>query len=146
VQAEAVNSKSPGIDSNRKRKRIDVSRVLSVEDFDKIKRLREELGKIKEQKGDGIFQPESLESYGVKRRHGIEERMKTVLEGRTKFTLNKHAGGLTNREKLRTKNPKMIQNSYRVKRKLQESGRKIQSRKNKEVKVLKHDLKKRRRI
>ena len=122
---------------------IDATRILTDEDFATIRRLREELGMGAHFKGhsDEGFAATALEGYKVKRRATIEEKMATVLEGRNKFTVGGHAGGLTNKEKVRTKNFTMLRHSMKVKRKLQDSGKKIQHQANKQVKRLKKDSK-----
>ena len=75
----------------------------------------------------------------------MEERMLSVLSGREKFVHNTHAGGKTNTEKKRLKNYSMVKNSDRIKSKLNQAQKKAKNKMNKEVKVMKRDLKKRRR-
>jgi hypothetical protein len=55
--------------------------------------------------------------------------------------LGVNAGGLTNKEKVRTKNYTMLRHSMKVKRKLQDSGKKLQHQANKQLKKLKKDSK-----
>lgn len=87
----------------------------------------------------------ALEAYKARRRQTMEERMLSVLNGREKFVHNTHGGGKTNAEKRRLKNFSMVRNSSRIKGKLNQAKKKSRNKMNKEVKVLKRDLKKRRR-
>ena len=95
--------------------------------------------------GDVAFDPKGLEAYKARRRQTMEERMLSVLNGREKFVHNTHAGGKTNLEKRRLKNYSMVRNSDRIKGKLNQAKKNAKNKMNKEVKVLKRDLKKRRR-
>ena len=159
--------------SKRMRSSIDATRILSNEDFEKIRRLREEYGLINGvegkrasnsglkkmsvgdqvrhesatvvRDGDIAFDPNALEAYKARRRQTMEERMLSVLNGREKFVHNTHGGGKTNAEKRRLKNFSMVRNSSRIKGKLNQAKKKSRNKMNKEVKVLKRDLKKRRR-
>ena len=159
--------------SKRMRSSIDATRILSNEDFEKIRRLREEYGLINGvngkrasnsglkkmsvgdqvrhesatvvRDGDVAFDPKGLEAYKARRRQTMEERMLSVLNGREKFVHNTHAGGKTNLEKRRLKNYSMVRNSDRIKGKLNQAKKNAKNKMNKEVKVLKRDLKKRRR-
>jgi protein SDA1 len=137
--AEGAQAPPP---ATRKKVGVDATRILTDEDFATIRRLREELG-MGAHKGpsDDAFAATALEGYKVKRRVTIEEKMVSVLEGRNKFSVGGHAGGLTNKEKVRTKNYTMLRHSMKVKRKLQDSGKKLQHQANKQLKKLKKDSK-----
>ena len=155
---------------------IEATRILSTEDFERIRRLRGEYGSLasRAQKGkdwqhdfpgttvsdqirkestaavggdcDSSFDPTELEAYKQRRRQNMEERMLSVLNGREKFIHNTHGGGKTNNEKKRLKNFSMVRNGGRIKGKLDNAQKKAKNKMNKEVKTLKRDLKKRRRI
>uniref|UniRef100_A0A7S2CST8 Protein SDA1 n=1 Tax=Octactis speculum TaxID=3111310 RepID=A0A7S2CST8_9STRA len=146
----------------RKRPRIDAVRILGAEDFARIERLKAEFkvggkrrggdyrtGVSKSDLDDG-FAPSDLDAYHVNRRKNMEERMATVLQGREKFMMKSHAGGLTNTEKRRTKNQAMVKHGRAVREKISKSSKQVVkgARRNSKGKVkilMKHDKKKRRR-
>jgi protein SDA1 len=154
---------------------IEATRILSTEDFERIRRLRGEYGSLASRAQirnerqqnfckitvsnqmrtesiaaavrdfDSSFDPTDLEAYKQRRRQNMEERMLSVLNGREKFIHNTHGGGKTNNEKKRLKNFSMVKNSDRIKAKLDHAQKRAKNKMNKEVKTLKRDLKKRRR-
>ncbi|RHY96817.1 hypothetical protein DYB35_005190 [Aphanomyces astaci] len=90
--------------------------------------------------------PATLEGYSKKKRQTMEERLRSVLEGRENFNHKQKGGGTTNREKARLKNFLMLKKSFQVQSKVLKSTREIQHIKNRVVKgVTKRDAKKRRR-
>ena len=70
------------------------------------------------------MEPENLEGYAKKQRLNKEERYIKAIEGRDDFKHRTHAGGLTNKEKMRTKNFLMVRKGKRsVRGRLQESSK-----------------------
>ena len=145
--------------------RIDARRILTPLDFERIQMLKKEADvaakdpkrrskKRKQQEmqisktvaAENIVDPKDLEGYAKKQRQTQEERMLSVLKGRTEFQHRKSGGGTTNTEKDRKKNFLMLRKSRAVQSKVRLSARQVQHQKNKAVKkILKHDKKKRRR-
>ncbi|KAH9113702.1 hypothetical protein AeMF1_012141 [Aphanomyces euteiches] len=144
--------------------RIDAKRILTPKDFERIEMLKKEAAEAakdpkarRKRKAEAIekkalesnhavVDPMSLEGYSKKKRQTMEERLRTVLEGRENFKHKQKGGGTTNREKARLKNFLMLKKSFNVQSKVLKSTREIQHLKNKTVKtVTKRDAKKRRR-
>lgn len=79
----------------------------------------------------------------------LEERLLSIIKGREEWAPNKDKkGGTTNREKERKKNFLMVRKGSRlVQDKMKRSAKQLQRLKNKQVKkVLKNEKKKRRRV
>ncbi|KAG5183588.1 SDA1-domain-containing protein [Tribonema minus] len=127
--------------------RADATRILTQEDFDKIKKLK---AKAAEQRLDPRFRRKrkstaqdvlsddeeemdtnpslavnaaDLEGYKKRRRATLEERLESVLKGREKFEQNTHGGGLTNTEKQRKKNFLMVRKGRNLREKQKEQVR-----------------------
>lgn len=144
--------------------RLDARRILTPRDFERIEMLKKEReAALKDPKSRAKkkaeemaakadsnstkVNPEDLEGYSKRKRMTQEERLRTVLEGREDFKAKRSGGGTTNTEKKRLKHFMMIKKSKHVQSKVLVSARQVQSMKNKKVKeILKHDLKKRRKI
>jgi hypothetical protein len=142
--------------------RVQARRFLTSEDFALIERLktaqaersltarggkraREETTE-EEVVHDGIIDPESLES-GAKPKTSKAMRIKRILEGRTenKFEFG-HAGGLTNKEKLRKKNYMMVRKGKRsVSDKIRKSNSDVRWDRNHSKKQFGRERRKRRR-
>lgn len=144
--------------------RLDARRILTPRDFERIEMLKKEReAELKDPKSRSKrkaeemaakmdanatkVNPEDLEGYSKRKRMTQEERLRSVLEGREDFKAKRSGGGTTNTEKKRLKHFMMIKKSKHVQGKVLVSARQIQSMKNKVVKkILKHDLKKRRKL
>jgi hypothetical protein len=132
--------KVKSLDEKRQKQlnRIDVQRILTPKDFERIEQLKQEMAEMKKNpkmraqkrqraesdsdsdeeefsiSGGGItpgvvVKPEDLEGWSKKRRSTVEDRLKSVLEGRDKWVHNgKSGGGSTNKEKERKKNYTMV--------------------------------------
>ncbi|RQM10154.1 hypothetical protein B5M09_010928 [Aphanomyces astaci] len=144
--------------------RVDARRILTPKDFERIQMLKKEAVNAakdpkarRKRKADAVekkalesnhstVDPATLEGYSKKKRQTMEERLRSVLEGRENFNHKQKGGGTTNREKARLKNFLMLKKSLQVQSKVLKSTREIQHIKNRVVKgVTKRDAKKRRR-
>ncbi|ETW05290.1 hypothetical protein H310_04244 [Aphanomyces invadans] len=144
--------------------RIDAKRILTPKDFERIEMLKKEAAEAakdpkarRKRKAEAVekkvlesnhstVDPATLEGYSKKKRQTMEERLRSVLEGRENYKHKQKGGGTTNREKARLKNFLMLKKSMHVQSKVLKSTREIQHIKNRTVKaVTKRDSKKRRR-
>ena len=86
------------------------ARVLSAEDFARIKLLKARADELKGGAASrGLLSGADIVPEAVKRRTTVEERKARQVLEREKFQLKTHAGGKTNAEKRRTKNFLMVQ-------------------------------------
>ena len=86
------------------------ARVLSAEDFARIKLLKARADELKGTATNrGLLSGADIVPEAVKRRTTVEERKARQVLDREKFQLKTHAGGKTNAEKRRTKNYLMVQ-------------------------------------
>ena len=86
------------------------ARVLSAEDFARIKLLKARADELKGTATNrGLLSGADIVPEAVKRRTTVEERKARQVLEREKFQLKTHAGGKTNSEKRRTKNYLMVQ-------------------------------------
>ena len=86
------------------------ARVLSAEDFARIKLLKARADELKGTATNrGLLSGADIVPEAVKRRTTVEERKARQVLDREKFQLKTHAGGKTNAEKRRTKNFLMVQ-------------------------------------
>ena len=86
------------------------ARVLSAEDFARIKLLKARADELKGTATNrGLLSGADIVPEAVKRRTTVEERKARQVLEREKFQLKTHAGGKTNAEKRRTKNFLMVQ-------------------------------------
>ncbi|CAH0363775.1 unnamed protein product [Pelagomonas calceolata] len=86
------------------------ARVLSAEDFARIKLLKARADELKGTATNrGLLSGADIVPEAVKRRTTVEERKARQVLDREKFQLKTHAGGKTNSEKRRTKNYLMVQ-------------------------------------
>jgi len=141
VESENIVAEKSKGKKQKQQGRIDVQRILTPKDFERIEQLKLEMAEMKKNpknrsrkrqraeesdsdsdddedgqhySGGGItpgvvVNPEDLEGYSKKRRQNVEERLKSVLEGREKWQHNgKSGGGSTNKEKSRHKNYTMM--------------------------------------
>lgn len=144
--------------------RLDARRILTPRDFERIELLKkereaalkdpksrskkkaEEMAAMADSNSTKVS-PADLEGYSKRKRMTQEERLRSVLEGREDFQAKRSGGGTTNTEKKRLKHFMMVKKSKHVQNKVLVSARQVQSMKSKVVKkILKHDLKKRRKL
>ena len=86
------------------------ARILSAEDFARIKLLKARADELKGTATNrGLLSGADIVPEAVKRRTTVEERKARQVLDREKFQLKTHAGGKTNAEKRRTKNFLMVQ-------------------------------------
>ena len=86
------------------------ARILSAEDFARIKLLKARADELKGGASNrGLLSGADIVPEAVKRRTTVEERKARQVLDREKFQLKTHAGGKTNAEKRRTKNYLMVQ-------------------------------------
>ena len=86
------------------------ARILSAEDFARIKLLKARADELKGGASNrGLLSGADIVPEAVKRRTTVEERKARQVLDREKFQLKTHAGGKTNAEKRRTKNFLMVQ-------------------------------------
>jgi len=143
-QKEA-EERDPRLRAAKKRKLRQIAEKQGVtEEQLEMEELSEE---EEEQIADGlVVEPAHLEGYRKRRKANLEERLESVLKGRMKFKRNTHGGGLTNNEKKRKKNFVMVRKgSSRVSGKLANSEKQVKKNKNKKVKQLKRERRKKRR-
>ncbi|KAJ1461532.1 SDA1-domain-containing protein [Pelagophyceae sp. CCMP2097] len=117
---DAMDEADPEADAERAQVAIESTRILSDDDFARIRLLKKRQAELARTKGakkgsttnafaSGFLRPDELEAYSVKQKTSVAERKAKIVEGRDSFQHKLHAGGKTNTEKKRTKNFLMLQ-------------------------------------
>jgi protein SDA1 len=167
-ERESDNDKSDTEEDGQgdsKRFRVDQRRILTPADFARIEALKKRQGKFAEkgiagpakssqaakeresvvtsaEEVSAVVEPTDLESFHKRRRRDLEERLKSVAEGREEFEHKKKGGGTTNAEKRRKKNFNMVKKSQEVRSKLTRSLKDQNNAINKRIKKMAKEGKK----